>query len=63
MPVAAILAALQAVAALLPVAEQLVPLVDKALSGQQFNDTDLAALDTATQELNAAVAAQAAQTA
>lgn len=63
MPIAAIIEALQLAAQLEPTIASLVPLVEQALNGQQFNDTDLANLKAAADAIDAAVAAKvAAQT-
>lgn len=59
MPAAtAILAALTAAAQLEPVIQELVPLVQKALAGNQFNDEDLAALAAVADKIDAAVLAK-----
>ena len=57
----ALLAALQAAVALEPTIAALVPLFQKALSGQQFNDVDLANLKATADAIDAKVAALVAQ--
>lgn len=55
----AVLLALQALAQLEPLAAALIPAIEKLANGTELNDTDLANLDAATQQINAAVAAKA----
>ena len=64
MPIATILAILAGIEQLLPAAQGVAALVEKALSGQQINDTDLAQLkataDAVDAQVQAAIAAQGA---
>lgn len=60
MPIAEIIAALKLAAQLEPTIASLVPLVQQALNGQQFNDVDLANLKAAADAIDAAVAAKVA---
>ncbi len=53
--VPAIIGVIQLVEQLLPAAEGLAPLVQKALNQTQFNDTDLVSLDNISQQLNTVV--------
>ena len=63
MPIAEIVAALQLAAQLEPTIAALVPLVQKAIDGTQFNDTDLASLKATAGAIDVKVSAQvAAQT-
>ena len=60
MPIAAIIEAMQLAAQLEPTIAGLVPLIQKALSGTDFNDADLDALAQTKAALDAAVAAKVA---
>jgi hypothetical protein len=55
-----ILSILTAAAQLIPELEAAVPVITKAIEGQDLNDDDLTALDTVAQGLNAKVEAAAA---
>ena len=60
MPVSLILSILTVAAQLLPELESVVPVITKAINGEDVNDSDLITLDTAAQALNAKAAAAAA---
>jgi hypothetical protein len=53
MPVATILALLQAAAALIPEIATVLPVVEKELSGQAVTAADIATVDAVTASLNA----------
>lgn len=60
MPIATLLALVQALVALVPEAEQVIPVVEKMVGGGTPSDTDVATLESVTATLNAmAVEAEA----
>lgn len=62
MSTALILAVLQSAAVLLPILAQAIPIIEKALSGGEVTEADLATLDSVAQALNQAVQAKVAAT-